>query len=219
MIKNLFYYNIKNIGKSLCDLSIKEEDIHAFVDIQRGDDITDFICRSTTPLLLKEGFCSLCLDTQKDDIYYELVVFSKGMVLFDQMLDKNIQWKLVAMTPLKLMIIKEKLSAKFSTNINHDLLQIAALNTLLFHSGSGINRVANYLWYDRSIRNSAIQPLLPITQEMIQRKTLLSKSQINRIICIMKEQMLIHPHYRRIEIIDTEDFRRYVSPLMQEYCR
>ena len=216
MISNLFYYDLKKYKEYKKNLLHKEIKKAVNINIQRGEDITSFICHVKTPMLIEEGFCGLFFETEKEDVYYELVTFCQGTSLFSPLFKKNyLHWKLVAITPLKLSIdTNNNIIQESLMHTTNDILQISVLNTLLFHTGNGINRVANYLWYDQHSRHITSQPLLPLTQERIQRKTLLSKSQITRIIYILKRQKLICTHYRTIQILDLEGMKQYINPLL-----
>ena len=89
---------------------------------------------------------------------------------------------------------------------------IHSVNTVLFHAEKGINRVCNYLWIYDAIRQTGAE-LPGITQEKIVGKTLLSQSQVTRVLSELRQQGIIDTNYRNVQVRDREAMAQLVSPL------
>lgn len=96
-----------------------------------------------------------------------------------------------------------------------EISYINSINTMLFHVGQGANRVCNYLWI-YEILSQSYQDMPYITQEKIAHKTLLSQSQVTRILGQLRERGIIDTRYRRIRILDRDRIKEFLSPLSLE---
>ena len=218
---NLFYYDG---GLASCR-SILEEAGAVEVSFSPNTDIFPYLRRNNFCLYIDEGFLDSRLLTAGMDIYEPITYTSGSMLIgglyFRQEPSLGHCALIPAIRPLHgLVLPRETLLEQCGSNREiwtalfrsfKEISYIHSMNTVLFHMGSGINRVCNYLWiYDMLRMEHSGIPY--ITQDKIMYKTLLSKSQVTRVLGRLREARVIDTHYREIVILDRKKMERFLSP-------
>lgn len=189
----------------------------------RGSDIFPYLKRNRFCIFIRAGFLDMRISTPKVEAY-ELVTFTQGTFLSPEFLNALPAFAscelLAAGQPLEAVLLPslknlQSVNAKISPINFQTLFVISTLNTTFFHTGSGMQRVCDYLWHYDLIRKR--NPNIPsITQDKILHKTLLSQSQLTRVLASLREKKLIRTTYRNIDILNYPELRQYVTPAMCE---
>lgn len=221
----LLYYNG---GLSACREALKKAG-GVEVTFPRNMDIFPYLKRNGLCIYIDEGYLDARLLTPGVGIY-EPISYARGSFLIGEVFWGQefslAHYELVpSVCPLKGLILpRQALMEKCSSHTDlwtglfqsiKEISYVNAVNTMLFHVGQGTNRVCNYLWiYD--ILYQTYQDIPYITQEKIAHKTLLSQSQITRILNQLRKRQIIGTCYRRIQILDRERISEFLSPLCLE---
>ena len=195
----------------------------------KGMDIFPYLKRNNLCIYIDEGYLDARLLTPGLGVY-EPISYTKGSLLIGEVFwGQEFSLAHYELTPAVqqmkgLILPRQNLMERcsHSTELWTKLFQafkeisyIHSVNTVLFHVGKGVNRVCNYLWvYDALSYEHRDVPY--ITQEKIAHKTLLSKSQVTRVMNYLRENHIVDTRYRKIQILDRVRMAEFLSPLCLE---
>lgn len=218
---SIFFYSggMAQCRQMICDAGGIE------TEFPKGVDIFPHLIRNNLCLFIDEGYLDARLMTPGMGAY-ELVSYTSGSFLIgDVFWGKEFSlthYELIPETRLKGICIPRHLLMTHSEQsytlwtklfqMFKELSYIHSVNTVLFHAEKGINRVCNYLWIYDAIRQTGAE-LPGITQEKIVGKTLLSQSQVTRVLSELRQEGIIDTNYRKVQVRDRETMAQLVSPL------
>lgn len=215
-------------GLSACRSMLREAG-GTEVSFPKGVDIFPYLKRNNLCLFIDEGYLDARLMTPGVGIY-EPVSYTAGSLLIGEVfwgqefslthfeLIPSVRQMQGLCLPRKTLMERCSCSNELWTKLFQmfkEISYIHSVNTVLFHAGKGTSRVCNYLWvYDLLQRRNGNLP--PITQERIACKTLLSQSQVTRVMNYLREAGIVDTSYRNIEILDRKRMGEFLSPLCQD---
>lgn len=224
-MKNLLLYS--GYFRSYRDLFEKAGGVAA--TFPKGIDVFPYLQKNNLCIYIDDGWLDMRMTTSGMEVY-EATTFGEGSFLYSILRGTEgmkTYWELIPYSaPLKGLLLPQKnlndllkqhpvlLTACWKAT--REMMQILMFNTALFHTGSGIERVCNFLWYYDALRTKDNR-LPHITQDKIMYKTLLSKSQLTRVLSQLRQQGLIQTRYCRLEIIDKEALQKHISESILEW--
>ena len=194
----------------------------------KGIDLLPYLQKNNLSVYIDDGWLDLRIITTGLSIY-EAITFGAGCLVqprFQIWGNENQRWEIIPyFSSLQCILLPQKKVEELMRGCaafwescrktHEEILHFSMLNTALFHAGSGVARVCNYLWHYDALRSSD-KRLPPITQDKIMYKTLLSKSQLTRVLLQLRREGVVRTHYRSLEITDHSALQEHISRAMPD---